>query len=552
MARLRRALAGDRERLAHQLDSVRSVDIGLGPRSILLIPRVVVDRPLSRHGHSSRFTGSVVDALRTALRQARRPGEPHSSDDPLLFEDKADAATAVISAWLAGTARSERRWWAQMTGDLDPPTWWRRRLLIDPVLLPCVIERLAEKRLATAWMLRLDQQDVETALATMASGQGLELPSTAGSKATSREQPAGTMFAPGALGNVPECLETGLPLRQRLLVFIALMVRRRPSLLCTSIVRRAYQHLAQLAALEPAKTDAAQLQDADRAPKRRASRSGVRRPTGAAVALPDRRTLIESLPSPAAQTATATHRIASREPASHTADQAVATRFGGMLFVLNALLALELYGDFSRPDRRLLGLSPFTLLARLGSIWFGRNFRADPLHTALLALAGEGESAPDFMPPDWAVPGFWLDPWPRIGAIRIGRERPRPLLWHRAGFPLAELPVEHAGAASLAARRLGFRRIERAVRPPRLPQAARDRWITCLALYLDARLGLAVGRRDGRTLLCRRPAHIEMAAEQVTARFALAEHPLAIRLAGLDRDPGWLPAAGRNLQFVFE
>jgi len=34
--------------------------------------------------------------------------------------------------------------------------------------------------------------------------------------------------------------------------------------------------------------------------------------------------------------------------------------------------------------------------------------------------------------------------------------------------------------------------------------------------------------------------------------FSLAGHPLEIRLAGLDRDPGWVPAAGRTIAFHYE
>ena len=34
--------------------------------------------------------------------------------------------------------------------------------------------------------------------------------------------------------------------------------------------------------------------------------------------------------------------------------------------------------------------------------------------------------------------------------------------------------------------------------------------------------------------------------------FALARLPLEVRLSGLDRDPGWVPAAGRRVAFHYE
>jgi hypothetical protein len=40
------------------------------------------------------------------------------------------------------------------------------------------------------------------------------------------------------------------------------------------------------------------------------------------------------------------------------------------------------------------------------------------------------------------------------------------------------------------------------------------------------------------------PSHVDVV-------LSLAELPVEIRLAGLDRDPGWIPAAGRYLAFHF-
>jgi hypothetical protein len=53
-------------------------------------------------------------------------------------------------------------------------------------------------------------------------------------------------------------------------------------------------------------------------------------------------------------------------------------------------------------------------------------------------------------------------------------------------------------------------------------------------------------------LLLQQPARIQTSATHVRVFFSLAQHPLEIRLAGLDRDPGWVPAAGRNFTFYYE
>jgi hypothetical protein len=49
-----------------------------------------------------------------------------------------------------------------------------------------------------------------------------------------------------------------------------------------------------------------------------------------------------------------------------------------------------------------------------------------------------------------------------------------------------------------------------------------------------------------------RPALVHAGDLRVDAVFSLAEHPIEIRMAGLDIDPGWIPAAGRALHFHFE
>ncbi|GGJ33317.1 hypothetical protein [Deinococcus roseus] len=53
-------------------------------------------------------------------------------------------------------------------------------------------------------------------------------------------------------------------------------------------------------------------------------------------------------------------------------------------------------------------------------------------------------------------------------------------------------------------------------------------------------------------LLCQQAGILEVGAARVEATFSLETHPIEIRLARLDRDPGWLPQAGVGLYFQFE
>ncbi len=83
--------------------------------------------------------------------------------------------------------------------------------------------------------------------------------------------------------------------------------------------------------------------------------------------------------------------------------------------------------------------------------------------------------------------------------------------------------------------------------PARLPLT--DRWSACLALYLNARLERIT---DAGLSLLAQPARVETRDLDLRAIFDLDRHPIELRLAGLDRNPGWQPAEGRSIAFAFE
>jgi len=69
------------------------------------------------------------------------------------------------------------------------------------------------------------------------------------------------------------------------------------------------------------------------------------------------------------------------------------------------------------------------------------------------------------------------------------------------------------------------------------------------------RLRLAFGVGDVREVarvLCEQEARVVVTASHVDVHFRLSGLPIEIRLAGLDRDPGWVPAAGRFVAFHYE
>ncbi|HZI57195.1 MAG TPA: hypothetical protein VFF39_10490, partial [Verrucomicrobiae bacterium] len=78
------------------------------------------------------------------------------------------------------------------------------------------------------------------------------------------------------------------------------------------------------------------------------------------------------------------------------------------------------------------------------------------------------------------------------------------------------------------------------------------RWVGWMASYFRARLVRALGREDAVALLCTRPARVVFTLTHIDVTFSLDHHPIELRMAGLDRDLGWIPAAGRYLAFHFK
>ena len=105
--------------------------------------------------------------------------------------------------------------------------------------------------------------------------------------------------------------------------------------------------------------------------------------------------------------------------------------------------------------------------------------------------------------------------------------------------------------ARRTARLLGARLIARPRGRPLRRRRADPDWLDCLALFLAARFRRAAPDGVLTPAALAMPARIVAGEARLDIRFALAELPMAVRLAGLDRDPGWLPAEGRDLRFHF-
>jgi hypothetical protein len=252
---------------------------------------------------------------------------------------------------------------------------------------------------------------------------------------------------------------------------------------------------------------------------------------------------------------------------------AVDTDLGGIFYLLNLALHLELYGDFTTPLQPGIGLDPWDFIELVGGWLLGRRSAdtgrgsrsgsrdADPIWGLLAGLAGRDRqpAGRGFRAPRrWRVPPAWLEPVACEGVWRWSAARGTLRILHPAGFPVTAVPrTTAAPAEQLRAelRRLPGRRppLARAAlsREPKDPLAC---WVARFGAYARVRLAHSLGLADPAhvtdVLLAHR-ARVLVSPTHVDVRFALAELPLEIRLAGLDRTPGWIPAAGRFVAFAF-
>ena len=252
----------------------------------------------------------------------------------------------------------------------------------------------------------------------------------------------------------------------------------------------------------------------------------------------------------------------------------VETRYGGALYLINLALFLDLYGDFSSPARPGIELPIWDFIALLGEALIGRAIHRDPLWPLLAQLAGRHVDDPlgaDYTPADeWRMPEPWIAPYSESGDWRWSVKQRRLQVWHPGGFAVLDIPTRGRDPQAILADELAPYRASglcpgiahrhapvKSKRTTRISPGnpALRRWLSWLLPYVHARLKTALGTAptvDAGRLVCAGRARLQVTATHLDAHFTLADLPIEVRLAGLDRDPGWVPAAGRYVRFHFD
>ena len=251
----------------------------------------------------------------------------------------------------------------------------------------------------------------------------------------------------------------------------------------------------------------------------------------------------------------------------------VESEFGGVFYLINLSLFLELYGDFTTPLEHGIDLPLWDFVALVGHELCGERIRRDGVWALLGRLAGRDEQeepGASFAPPDaWRVPPAWLAAFPARGAWKWTEEAGRLLVRHPRGFLILDVPsagdarvqLEVETAVYTSQRRGPLRRAAFDASFEASNEAAGgsagkvEWWLARLLPYVRARLCAALGVRGAEALgrlVCEHRARLVVTATRLDVTLSLAGLPLEVRLAGLDRDPGWVPAAGRHVAFHYE
>jgi hypothetical protein len=548
---------------------------------------------------------AVAGALAGEVRRAARParGAVPAGATAVLFADRAELLAALARDWLSGELGS--RWWWRMLlrcgvpVEVEVPRLWQD----EPASVPASLEALSANGLAVAFVERLPPAVSLQLARAVATAHGLEalVQLLGGTSLTRPAAPTGEQSRAHLLGRersntaelpadvsapppapwcevVPEAASPPLTQPAALLLGVALTLRR--SMTRAAPATFADEVRAWLAAPQPT-TSAARVEPEHVEDDVAAAGPGSEFARPGALGRAERvdRALRAERPHtpPAAAQVTALESVRDRRGTSPattiapTAPHAVfppanidddaepletelasltVTELGGLFMLLNVALGLGLYGDFTQPLTRGIALDPWTLVALLGEKLLGtRRSARDPVWKLLAGLA---DDRADFEAPrDWRLPRAWVEPFGAgSDAWRFSTARGRLRVQHPAGFCVVDVPLAADRDRQLARlmRRYNAQRCVRRALPEQ------GRWIDRLAVYVRARLELALGVHEERvpSILLRRHARVLVTDTRVDVVFRLADHVIEVRLAGLDRDPGWIPAARRDVRFHFE
>jgi hypothetical protein len=579
------------------------------PTSAILFVRKLRDAPsVSRisdtsHGPLMEWERSVNAQLDRLVAEAVRAADHPvpASAEAVIFAERAEMLACLALDWLRGSLRTNW-WWSTLLASGDAESLLAREWLASPEFVPHALEHLANRSRAISLAEKISGDLAANLLDRVNHVFGIPPP-----KRSPRQQlgddtssftaeeilpgPISPLSGPWSL-LVPEADAPGLSFFKRIFLAQTLMISRAPSQARSLAFQTALA--VWCAAASDQRAGVQQIPGSSPAPQKEvatvaltpnaANRTTPPHPLAAPpsnTAPPGTRVSAPAVPQgppvgpttgttePAAASQLELSAPSTRDPeyAEQQADaeyldppalnedprrlpsappteiaptpnfatqahRRVSSDLAGVFFLINVALWLGLYSDFTAPLGENLELDLWDLLCLLAARYVGDDLCTDNLNTLFAELAGRATSEPagvNFRPPAvWEISQTWLrdfpEPFTPLENMIEGQTR----LLHPAGFALKQAPNPNAGAAELL-----------------------QNWTAWIAAYIRARLARAIGRDDAAEFLCRVSGSVEITPMRIDIHYSLQTHPIEIRLAGLDRDPGWIPAAGRYVAYHF-
>jgi hypothetical protein len=257
-------------------------------------------------------------------------------------------------------------------------------------------------------------------------------------------------------------------------------------------------------------------------------------------------------------------------PPAQPFSQGVSTGLGGLLYLLNLFDRLEILEEFEVAAQ----VGCWGLLAGVGRAMLGSAadlWAHDPIWALLAQLDGrEPEARPGATLPaqdDFRLPAAWLH---SVGRCRWNVVDGRLYLWTGDPFLLADVAGAGAEAASQAEREASIYAAQPWPAPTEEPplhdlasswfaacSSGYRRWLRNITPYLHIRLARALQLEPDQPdalveTLFARPGRLYVTSTHLDVVMSLEAISLPVRLAGLDRSPGWWPHLGRAVTFHFE
>jgi hypothetical protein len=515
---------------------------GLGKEAILCVRRIAI--PLPR-------LGDMRNVLNAAVAEAARPARDFvpANANAVLFADRAELLACLARDWCTGQA-TNRWWWPALFPRDDIATIVRRAWLEDVRPVPAAIARLESAGLGARFLTKLSTADVAILWRNIVNTFHLQAHDVAWSAigpAAVRQSRDTALWSPWVEPH------SSLPPEAVRVLITAILLERAPAVVrSASFVREMnawriatktafaehprepatlrfspnemFQHAEQgsrFAELSPGQPDlrfgpATTLPNIQEGSPAKRSKVGHPArsdsdtiPQSARAARNSRGRSTAS--SQGYRASSDIHEKGARADSEKSAmivcpDAALAglgvvplppaaeldlihTEWGGSFYLINVAIALRFYGDFTMPARQGLAVPLWDFLALVGERMIGEAFAEDPLPALFVRLSGRAENEP---------PGADFEP--------------------PTGEPMAI-------------------------------------WLERICHEVQKRVAASLGLEDDcdlRRLLLNHHAKIETTSARVDAHFSLAKHPIELRIAGVDRDPGWVPAGGRSIYFHYE